>query len=38
MTPESRRHDLQLENAELKSRIKQLRKKLEDLGLDPDLC
>jgi PilZ domain len=36
-TPESRLHNLQLENAELKGKIKSLRKKLEDLGVDPDL-
>ncbi|MGP0058394.1 MAG: PilZ domain-containing protein [Beijerinckiaceae bacterium] len=29
-------HDLQLQNAELKGKIQRLRKRLEDLGQDPD--
>jgi hypothetical protein len=34
--PEQRLHDLQLQNAELKAKIQKLRKRLEDLGQDPD--
>ncbi len=34
--PEQHLHDLQLQNAELKAKIQKLRKRLEDLGQDPD--
>jgi PilZ domain len=36
VSPEQRLHELQAQNAELKSKIKQLRKNLENLGQDPD--
>ena len=35
-TPEHRVDELTLQNAELKAQIRRLRKKLEDLGQDPD--
>jgi hypothetical protein len=35
--PEQRLYELQLQNAELKAKIKRLRKRLEDLGQDPDI-
>ncbi len=34
--PEHRLHELQLQNAEFKAKIQRLRKRLEDLGQDPD--
>ena len=36
-TPEQRVYELELQNAELKAKIRLLRKRLEDLGQDPDL-
>jgi hypothetical protein len=36
MTPEHRVDELTLQNAELKAQIRRLRKRLEDLGQDPD--
>ena len=35
-TLDQRLHDLQLQNAELKAKIQSLRKRLQDLGQDPD--
>jgi PilZ domain len=36
-TPEQRVYELQLQNAELKGKILRLRKRLQDLGQDPDI-
>jgi hypothetical protein len=36
-TPEQRIYELQLQNAELKGKILRLRKRLQDLGQDPDI-
>jgi hypothetical protein len=36
-SPEQRVYELQLQNAELKGKILRLRKRLQDLGQDPDL-
>jgi hypothetical protein len=36
-TPEQRVEELQIHNAELKNKVQRLRKRLQDLGQDPDL-
>jgi hypothetical protein len=36
--PEQRLQELQIQNAELKVKIQKLRKRLEDIGQDPDAC
>jgi hypothetical protein len=37
-SPEQRLHELQIQNAELKTKIQRLRKRLQDIGQDPDAC
>jgi hypothetical protein len=36
-TPASRLHELEVQNAQLKARIRELSKRLEDLGQDPNI-